>query len=140
MQHTQDTKAVSINGSYTPKNAQQGFCIVSTDTDDKKNYLSRTEANASFMYNGFMISMSTSGLNHGACLSEVLVMEYKENSNYADTVHTCHSVEDAIKWVNNQTVSKLETFDVEYVSSTETDILASDNGRFVQFKDLKQIL
>ncbi len=101
--HTDKTRAPSIGGLYTPCNVPQKFTIVSTDHEDKNNYMSRTEANAVFMYKGLLISMSTSGLNHGACLNEVCVLEYKDQQDqFAEVIHKTHSVEEAIQWVDEK--------------------------------------
>lgn len=55
-------------------------------------------AAASFAYKGFNISFTSIGYDQGSCLREICVFD--ENDN---TVKTCHSVEEAIKHVNEIT-------------------------------------
>lgn len=92
--HNELTTSPALGGQYDCFNAPQGFAIYSVDPNDKKNYLKRTEAQATFQFRGYMVSISTAGLNHGACLSEVLVRD-----SDCEIVHTCHSVEEAIDWI-----------------------------------------
>lgn len=55
-------------------------------------------AAASFDYKGFSIGFSSIGYDQGSCLREICVFDEKDK-----TVKTCHSVEEAIKHVNEIT-------------------------------------
>jgi hypothetical protein len=93
-------KSPVLNGEYTPKLVIQKFIIIGTDFDNKNDYLKRTEAQAAFMYKEYMISMTTSGLNHGSCLTEISISKYIKDSLYTEIVSLCHTVEEAINWID----------------------------------------
>lgn len=95
--HSDLTSCGRIGGSYSSLTDPQQFAIIGVDVDNKKDYLKRTEASAEFVYRDYIISFSTSGLNHFACRTEVAVIDKvdKEIKNLTRTV------EEAISWVND---------------------------------------
>lgn len=98
-QHTKDTISPAASGEYSALNDVQNFAIVSLDHEDKKNFLKRTEAQATFKFLDYVISMSTSGLNHGACRSQVVVFDL-----IYEIVYLCDTVEEAILWCQQKNV------------------------------------
>lgn len=94
MQKDKSLLSTSVGGTYSALTSPQGFSIVGCDIDNREDYMSRVEAAASFVYGEFVISMTTSGLNHGACLSKVLVLDKEGNTKYE-----ADSVEEACGWV-----------------------------------------
>lgn len=97
-EHNDKTTAVSRGGSYSPKSDLQNFVIVSLSLNENNNdYLRRTEASASFMFKGFTISMSTSGINHGGGRTRIAVFD--KDSNLVEEKDT---VEEAILFILNK--------------------------------------
>lgn len=89
-EHSESTTAFP-DGNYTAKNNTQGFAIVGLNFEDKDNYLKRVEANTTFVYLGYTVSLSTHGLNHGGMLNSILVLNDKD-----EIVKNTTNVEDAI--------------------------------------------
>lgn len=95
--HTPETSAPNIGGSYSSLTDRQQFAIYGCDTDNSKDFLRRTEAAAEFLYKNYIISFTTSGLNHFACRTEVAVRD----PNSKEILESTRTVEEAIEYVNS---------------------------------------
>jgi hypothetical protein len=85
---------VAPHGNYDAFTDSQGFTIVDLNTSGD-NYCHRAEANAAFVYKDHLISMSTSGLNHGACRTKIAIFDKNR-----DLVTETDTVEEAIEYLN----------------------------------------
>ena len=95
--HTLETSAPKIGGSYSSLTDRQQFSIIGCDTDNIRDLCKRTEAAAEFLYKNYIISFTTSGLNHFACRTEVAVIDI----NSKEILEFTHTVEEAIEYVNS---------------------------------------
>ncbi len=95
--HNPQTSAPKIGGSYSCLTDQQQFAIIGCDTDNSKDFLKRTEAAAEFLYKNYIISFTTSGLNHFACRTQVAIIDI----NSKEILELTHTVEEAIEYVNS---------------------------------------
>lgn len=75
---------------------RRGFHILA----DASKRFQPLDAICQFLYRGYQISLSTSGLSQGACPTEVAVFKGAADFKFELQVHQCHTVEEAIDWVN----------------------------------------